>query len=324
MSTKPRVLITTPWPDAAVAAMRQHFDVEVHQGPLPMPAEKWKTAIKEFDAIAPTVIDRIPAEVYVADGRRTRMLGNFGVGYNHIDIDAAKASGLVVSNTPGVLTDTTADQAMGLLLAAARGISLGDWHVRAGLWEGWTPTDRLGQHVTGATLGIVGFGRIGQAVARRAHFGFDMKIVFFNRSKVDPAIAERYNAEQMETVEDVLAASDFVSLHCPGGAETRHLINAERLKAMRPNGILINTARGDVVDEAALAAALEAGTIAGAGLDVFEAEPKVHPKLVELTNCVLNPHLGSATLSTRVKMGQKVVMNLVSYFDKKEMPDRLT
>lgn len=289
-----------------------------------MPADKWLSAIKEFDAIAPTVIDRIPAEVYVADGRRTQMLGNFGVGYNHIDIDAAKASGLVVSNTPGVLTDTTADQAMGLLLAAARGISLGDWHVRAGLWEGWTPTDRLGQHVTGATLGIIGFGRIGQAMAKRAHFGFDMKIVFFNRSKVDPAIAERYGAEQMETVEDVLAASDFVSLHCPGGAETRHLINAERLKAMRPNGILINTARGDVVDEAALAAALEAGTIAGAGLDVFEAEPKVHPKLVELTNCVLNPHLGSATLSTRVKMGEKVVMNLISYFDGQKMPDRLT
>jgi lactate dehydrogenase-like 2-hydroxyacid dehydrogenase len=323
MSTKPRVLITTPWPDAAVAAMRQRFDVEIHEGPLPMPVEKWLSAIKEFDAIAPTVIDRIPAEVYVAEGRRTKMLGNFGVGFNHIDIEAAKSSGLVVSNTPGVLTDTTADQAMGLLLAAARGISLGDWHVRAGLWEGWTPTDRLGHHVTGATLGIIGFGRIGQAMAKRAHFGFDMRIVFFNRSKVDAAIAEHYSADQLETVEDVLAASDFVSLHCPGGAETRHLINAERLKAMRPNGILINTARGDVVDEAALAAALDSGTIAGAGLDVFEAEPKVHPKLVELTNCVLNPHLGSATLSTRVKMGKKVVENLIAYFGGHSLPDRL-
>ena len=280
MSDTPRVLITTPWPEDAVDTMREHFEVEVHRGPLPMPQDKWLRALQDFDAIAPTVIDRIPPQAYVAEGRRARILGNFGVGYNHIDVEAAKASGLRVSNTPGVLTDATADQAMGLLLAAARGISLGDWNVREGRWQGWTPTDRLGHHVTGATLGLIGFGRIGQAMAKRAHFGFDMKILFYNRSKVDPALAAQYGAEQRERVEDVLADSDFVSLHCPGGAETRHLINAERLKAMKPSGILVNTARGDVVDEAALAEALEAGTIAGRGPGRVRSRTQGSPQAV--------------------------------------------
>lgn len=304
--------------------MREHFDVDIHEGPLPMPAEKWLSAVKDYDAIAPTVIDRIPAAAYSTQENRTKIFGNFGVGYNHIDMDAAQAGGLAVSNTPGVLTDATADLAMGLLLAVARGISLGDWNIRAGAWKGWNPTDSLGTHVTGATLGIIGFGRIGQAMAKRAHFGFDMPVVFHNRSRIDPDIAASLGARQLESVEAVLAESDFVSLHCPGGGANRHLMNAARFKAMKPSAFLINTARGDVVDEAALVAALKNGELAGAGLDVFEDEPKVHPDLPSLKNCVLNPHLGSATESTRTDMGLMVLSNLRAFFAGQPLPNAVT
>lgn len=324
MTVQPRVLLTTPWPARAVAAMREHFDVDIHEGPLPMPAEKWLSAVKDYDAIAPTVIDRIPAAAYSTQENRTKIFGNFGVGYNHIDMDAAQAGGLAVSNTPGVLTDATADLAMGLLLAVARGISLGDWNIRAGAWKGWNPTDSLGTHVTGATLGIIGFGRIGQAMAKRAHFGFDMPVVFHNRSRIDPDIAASLGARQLESVEAVLAESDFVSLHCPGGGANRHLMNAARFKAMKPSAFLINTARGDVVDEAALVAALKNGELAGAGLDVFEDEPKVHPDLPSLKNCVLNPHLGSATESTRTDMGLMVLSNLRAFFAGQPLPNAVT
>lgn len=324
MADAPRVLLTTPWPERAVAAMREHFDLDVHEGPLPMPEDKWLTAIKEYDAIAPTVIDRIPAAAYLAADNRTKIFGNFGVGYNHIDMEAARAGGLRVSNTPGVLTDATADQAIGLLLAVARGISLGDWNIRAGEWQGWNPTDRLGTHVTGATLGIIGFGRIGQAMAKRCHFGFDMPVVFFNRSKIDPEVAAAYGAKQLDSIEAVLAEADFVSLHCPGGGANRHLMNAARFRAMKPTAFLINTARGDVVDEAALVAALKSGELAGAGLDVFENEPSVHPDLPTLKNCVLNPHLGSATESTRTDMGLMVMNNLLAFFDEKPLPNEVT
>ncbi|MGB1161850.1 MAG: 2-hydroxyacid dehydrogenase [Alphaproteobacteria bacterium] len=324
MADRPRVLLTTPWPDRAVTAMREHFDLDIHEGPLPMPEDKWLSALKEYDAIAPTVIDRIPAAAYRVAENRTKIFGNFGVGYNHIDMEAARAGGLLVSNTPGVLTDATADQAVGLLLAVARGISLGDRNIRAGDWKGWNPTDRLGTHVTGATLGVIGFGRIGQAMAKRCHFGFDMPVVFFNRSKIDPDIAAACGARQLDSIEAVLAEADFVSLHCPGGGANRHLMNAERFRAMKPTAFLINTARGDVVDEAALVTALKTGELAGAGLDVFENEPKVHPELPSLDNCVLNPHLGSATESTRTDMGLMVMSNLLAFFDEKPLPNGVT
>lgn len=323
MALRPRVLLTTPWTADATAAIRDHFDLDVHDSPLPMPEDVWLSALQTYDAIAPTVIDRIPAQAYKASENRTKMLGNFGVGFNHVDVDAARAGGLLVSNTPGVLTDATADQAVGLMLAAARGIALGDWYIREGNWKGWNPTDRLGTHVTGATLGIIGFGRIGQAMAKRCHFGFNMPVVFFNRSKVDPEVAKAHGAQQLDSIEAVLGASDFVSLHCPGGAETRHLMNAERFAAMKPTAFLINTARGDVVDEAALVTALKGGVIAGAGLDVFEEEPRVHPELPKLLNCVLNPHLGSATQSTRTDMGLKVLDNLRAYFAGEPLPNRV-
>ena len=321
MTDKPRILLTTPWPRRAIEAMREHFDLDVHEGPLPMPKDRWLDALQAYDGIAPTVIDRLPPQAYETVQNRTKVLGNFGVGYNHIDIAAAKSGGLGVSNTPGVLTDATADQAMGLLLAAARGISRGDWHIRAGEWRGWNPIDLLGTHVTGATLGIIGFGRIGQAMAKRAHFGFDMPVVFHNRSRIDPKVTAALGARQLDSIEAVLGASDFVSLHCPGGGENRHLINATRLAAMKPTAFLINTARGDVVDETALADALRTGQIAGAGLDVFEDEPRVHPDLTGLKNCVLNPHLGSATEATRAEMGLLVMANLQAFFKGDPMPN---
>ena len=212
---------------------------------------------------------------------------------------------------------------MTLLLAVARRAGEGERQVRAGEWTGWRPTHMIGGKVTGKTLGIIGFGRIGKAMAKRCHFGFDMDVVFYNRSRIDPAEASRYGARQLDTVEDVLKVADFVSLHCPGGGENRHLINAERLALMKKSAYLVNTARGDVIDERALIAALEDGVIRGAGLDVFEAEPNVPERLRGLENVVLLPHLGSATEETRVAMGMKVVDNITAFFDRREPPDRV-
>lgn len=229
----------------------------------------------------------------------------------------------MVTNTPGVLTDCTADLAVSLLLAVARRTGEGERQVRAGAWEGWRPTHMIGTKVTGKTLGIIGFGRIGKAMAKRCHFGSDMDVVFYNRSRIASKEAKRLGARQLDTIEDVLKAADFVSLHCPGGGENRHLIGAGRLAAMKPGACLINTARGDVIDEAALIDALERGVIRGAGLDVYEAEPQVPVRLRTLENVVLLPHLGSATEETRTAMGMKVVDNLSAFFAGREPPDRV-
>lgn len=323
MSSKPRILVTRRWPAVVEQVLAERFDVTLNEGDVPMTAEGLADALRTFDAVLPTVSDRLPAELFAGGGLRAKILGNYGVGYNHIDVAAAKAANIVVTNTPGVLTDCTADIAMTLLLAVARRASEGERQVRAGEWTGWRPTHMIGSKVTGKTLGIIGFGRIGKAMAKRCHFGFDMDVVFYNRSRIDPAEASRYGARQLDTVEDVLRASDFVSLHCPGGGENRHLVNAERLALMKPGAYLINTARGDVIDEAALVAALENGVIRGAGLDVFEAEPNVPERLRRLENVVLLPHLGSATEETRVAMGMKVVANVTAFFEGREPPDRV-
>ncbi|SDA93085.1 D-glycerate dehydrogenase [Sinorhizobium sp. NFACC03] len=323
MSSKPRILVTRRWPAAVEQVLAERFDVTLNEGDVPMTAEGLADALRTFDAVLPTVSDRLPAELFAGGGLRAKILGNYGVGYNHIDVAAAKAANIVVTNTPGVLTDCTADIAMTLLLAVARRAGEGERQVRAGEWTGWRPTHMIGSKVTGKTLGIIGFGRIGKAMAKRCHFGFDMDAVFYNRSRIDPAEASRYGARQLDTVEDVLRASDFVSLHCPGGGENRHLVNAERLALMKPGAYLINTARGDVIDEAALVAALENGVIRGAGLDVFEAEPNVPECLRRLENVVLLPHLGSATEETRVAMGMKVVANVTAFFEGREPPDRV-
>ena len=323
MSSKPRILVTRRWPAAVEQVLAERFDVTLNEGDVPMTAEGLTDALRTFDAVLPTVSDRLPAELFAGGGLRAKILGNYGVGYNHIDVAAAKAANIVVTNTPGVLTDCTADIAMTLLLAVARRAGEGERQVRAGERTGWRPTHMIGSKVTGKTLGIIGFGRIGKAMAKRCHFGFDMDVVFYNRSRIDPAEASRYGARQLDTVEDVLRASDFVSLHCPGGGENRHLINAERLALMKPGAYLINTARGDVIDEAALVAALENGVIRGAGLDVFEAEPNVPERLRRLENVVLLPHLGSAAEETRVAMGMKVVANVTAFFEGREPPDRV-
>jgi len=323
MTQKPRILVTRRWPSAVERVLAERFDASFNVPDIAMDAGALAEALRSFDAVLPTVSDRLPASLFEGSDIATKILGNFGVGYNHIDIAVSEARGIVVTNTPGVLTDCTADIAMSLLLSVARRAGEGERQVRAGEWTGWRPTHMIGTKVTGKTLGIIGFGRIGKAMAKRCHFGFDMDVVFYNRSKIDRAEAARYGARQVETVEEVLATADFVSLHCPGGGENRNLINAQRLALMKPEAFLINTARGDVVDENALIEALETGVIRGAGLDVFEAEPNVPPRLRALENVVLLPHLGSATEETRTAMGMRVVENLTAFFEGREPPDRV-
>ncbi len=320
--SRPRILVTRRWPSAVEAVLSERFDTTLNRDDAALDAGQLREALLTYDAVLPTVSDKLPAALFEG-AIRSKILGNFGVGFNHIDIAAAKEKGIAVTNTPGVLTDCTADIAMLLLLSVARRGGEGEREVRAGAWTGWRPTHLVGTKVTGKTVGIIGFGRIGRAFAQRCHFGFGMDVVFYNRSAIDPMEASRYGAMQLQTVEDVLEVSDFVSLHCPGGAENRHLMNAARLAAMKPEAFLINTARGDVVDEAALISALEQGTIRGAGLDVYEAEPHVPERLRAMNNVVLLPHLGSATEETRTAMGMKVVDNITAFFAGREPPDRV-
>lgn len=323
MTRKPRILVTRRWPDAVERVLAERFETTFNQNDVAMDGQALSDALRSFDAVLPTVSDRLPASLFEAPGITAKIIGNYGVGYNHIDVASAKRCGIVVTNTPGVLTDCTADIAMSLLLSVARRAGEGEREIRSGQWTGWRPTHMIGTKVTGKTLGIIGFGRIGKAMAKRCHFGFDMDVVFYNRSKIDPAEAERYGARQVDTVDEVLAVADFVSLHCPGGGENRHLIDARRLSLMKPEAYLINTARGDVIDENALISALETGVIRGAGLDVYEAEPTVPPRLAALENVVLLPHLGSATQETRTAMGMKVVENITAFFDGKQPADRV-
>lgn len=320
---KPRVIVTRRWPAAVEQILAERFDTTFNQGDAPLGPTELKAAFLNFDAILPTVSDKLPASVFPDADIRTRILANFGVGFSHIDTDAARARGIVVTNTPGVLTDCTADIGMSLLLSVARRAGEGERQVRAGQWAGWCPTHMIGTKVTGKTIGIIGMGRIGKAMAKRAHFGFDMDVVFYNRSKVDDEETRAMRARQLASIEEVLAASDFVSLHCPGGAENRHLINAERLAAMKRSAFLINTARGDVVDQKALVIALDNGTIRGAGLDVYDGEPDVPGALMRMENVVLLPHLGSATEETRVAMGMKAVDNLTAFFEGRALPDKV-
>ncbi|WP_149589046.1 2-hydroxyacid dehydrogenase [Tabrizicola flagellatus] len=320
---KPKVLVTRRWPQAVEARMAANFDVDLNQADKPLTEADFREAMTRYDAILPTVTDRLPATVFEAGTPRTRILANYGVGFSHIDTEAARARGIAVTNTPDVLSECTADIAMTLMLMVARRAGEGERELREGRWSGWRPTHLIGTKVSGATLGIIGFGRIGQAMAQRAHFGFGMKILVQNRSAVAPEVLARYNAVQVPTIEDLLPQCDFVSLHCPGGAANRHLINARRLDLMKPTAFLINTARGEVVDEHALAQSLWFGTIAGAGLDVFEREPAIPDALLHADNLVLLPHLGSATRETREAMGFRVLENLTAFFEGREPQDRV-
>lgn len=312
--TRPRVLVTRAWPGAVEAELVRRFEVVLNPADVTLGPERLKAALGEFDAILPTVTDRLGPELFDRPGLRTRILANYGVGFAHIDTAAAAARGIAVTNTPDVLSDCTADLAMTLLLMAARRAGEGERELRAGEWTGWRPTHMIGTKVTGKTLGIIGFGRIGQAMAARARGGFGMRILVQNRSAVAPAVLEAHGAEQVASVEALLPECDFVSLHCPGGAANRNLLDAARLALMKPGAILVNTARGEVVDEAALAAALHAGRLGGAGLDVYAGEPRVPDALLTAPNTVLLPHLGSATRETREAMGMRVIANLDDFF----------
>jgi lactate dehydrogenase-like 2-hydroxyacid dehydrogenase len=320
---KPKLILTRRWPQAIEARLQASFDVTLNESDTPLSAAQLQDALRGYDAVLPTVTDAISAEVLGAEPLRARLLANFGVGFNHIDLEAAKARGITVTNTPGVLTDCTADLAMALLLAAARRVGEGERLVRSGLWDGWHPTQLLGAKVTGKTLGLIGFGRIAQAMAKKAHYGFDMPVIFYTPRPPGLELCRSLGASPRASIEDVLREADFVSLHCPGGQDNRHLIDAERLALMKPGAFLINTARGDVVDNEALVRALRSKAIAGAGLDVFEGEPNLHPGLLGLENAVLLPHLGSATEETRLAMGNAVAENVCAFFAGLPPPDKL-
>ncbi len=310
------LFITRPLPDKVLAHARAHFNVTLREQTTPLKKGEMRAALVLYDVVIPTLGDLFSAEVFegMADSR-CRLLANFGVGYNHIDVGAARAAGISVTNTPGAVTEATADIALMLMLMSARRASEGERLVRAGKWTGWHPTQMLGLHLGGKTCGIVGMGRIGQAIARRAHFGLGMKVIYHSRS---PKPLD-FPAEQVADLESLCAASDCVVLAVPGGPETRHLIGPDALAAMRAHAHLINIARGDVVDEAALIAALELGQIGGAGLDVYEHEPTVPEVLRKMDNVTLLPHLGTAALDVREEMGMMAVENAVAYREGREL-----
>lgn len=317
----PKVLLTRHWPESVEAAMAAAFDITLNHDDQPLDSRQIAQALEEYDAICPCVADPITSEVLSGNNIKTRIIANYGVGFNNIDTAMAKSKGLVVTNTPDVLTHATADLAMTLMLMVARRTTAGERQIQSGQWHGWYPTHLMGSMVSGKTLGIIGMGRIGQAMAEKAQNGFGMRILYHNRrAKSDLG---NLNAEYCQDLETILPQCDYVSLHCPAGSDTKHLINTETLGLMKPEAFLINTARGDLVDEKALIKALEKGQIAGAGMDVFEQEPSVPEALKQMDNVALLPHLGSATLETRTAMGMRVFQNLQAFFNGVEPPDRV-
>lgn len=312
-----KLLITRVLPDRVLSAARARFDVTLHQGDGALTPEELRASLRDHDLIIPSIGDRYQADVFAdVPAPRAKILANFGVGFNHLDPAAARAAGVEVTNTPGAVTDATADIALTLILATARRAGEGERLLRAGKWIGWKPTQMLGGHVTGKRVGIIGLGRIGKAIAKRCHYGFDMEVVFHNRSTVaDPGLPAR----QVSFAEAM--AADFVVVVVPGSAATHHLINAAALGHMRPHAYFINVSRGDVVDEAALVAALQAGQLAGAGLDVYEFEPKVHPGLLAMENVTLLPHLGTAALEVREAMGMMALENAIACAEGRKVPN---
>ncbi|MGX9356197.1 2-hydroxyacid dehydrogenase [Roseobacteraceae bacterium S113] len=323
MGAKPRVLVTRRWPEAVEAQLSEHFDTTLNRGDVPMLPHEIREALKGYDAVLPTVTDNLGPEAMDVPRAQVKILSNYGVGYSHICESSARKLGLAVTNTPDVLSECTADIAMTLMLMVARRAGEGEREVREGRWTGWRPTHLVGRKVSGKVLGIIGYGRIGQEMARRAHHGFGMEIVVFNRSCVAPEVLAQCNARQVGSVDELLPLCDFVSLHCPGGAANRHLINGRRLDLMREDAFLINTARGEVIDEAALTQALMFETIGGAALDVFDGEPRINPDLAQCDNLVMLPHLGSATREAREAMGFRVLDNLNDFFQGRDPRDRV-
>ena len=319
---KLRVALTRRWPESVEQVLRERFDVRINQENRGMTPDELGAALTWADVVCPTVTDAITADLLGAEQVKTKLLANFGVGFNHIDTAAASRSGIAVTNTPGVLTDATAEIALALLLSTARRTGEGERLVRAGKWTGWHPTHMLSTQVSGKSLGIVGLGRIGLAFARQAHFGLGMQILYSGRRPQSARVLDGLPARYCG-LEELLEQSDFVSLHCPATEQTRHLINSETLALMKPEAHLINTARGDIVNEPDLVHALSNGMIAGAGLDVYEAEPKLAKGLVELANVVLLPHMGSGTTQTRVAMGECALANIRAFAAGEPLPNQV-
>jgi len=319
-SEKPTIFVTRRWPDAAEEALKKYFNPTFNEQDIPLTTAQIAAGFASHDALAPTVSDQITADIIAAGAAGSgRLIANYGVGVNHIDLSAATSARLAVSNTPGVLTDATADLALTLMLMVSRRAGEGERELRAGAWHGWRPTHLMGRSLSGKTLGIIGMGRIGKAVAHRAALGFGMNIIFYNRSKVTDIAG--YEATQIDDLDLLCAQSDFISLHCAASADTFHILNEDRLQRIQSHAYVINTARGDVIDEAALLRALHTGSIGGAGLDVFQGEPDIHPDLLTAPNTVLLPHLGSATVETRTAMGLKVVENARAFFAGEKLID---
>ena len=313
-----RLLITRPMTAAVEARARAEFDLVIRPETSVLCRDEMIAALRDYDLVMPTLGDGFDAGIFAAVAEpRCKLLANFGVGFNHIDVAAASASGIAVSNTPGAVTDATADIAMTLLLMSARRAGEGERLVRSGDWPGWHPTQMLGQHVSGKKLGVIGMGRIGAAIARRCHFGFDMRVFYTARSDKSPG----FTATRIPDLEQLAAEVDFLVVAVPGGAETRHLVNADVLAAMQPTAHLINIARGEVVQQEALIAALQTQRIAGAGLDVYEFEPEVPQALRDLETVTLLPHLGTATEEVRSAMGHMALDNVAAFVAGKALPN---
>lgn len=314
-----KLLVTRRMTQAAEHALSARFETEILDRKDGLSVDEAARALADYDAIMPTLGDRFAAEAF--QGRpRCRLLANFGAGYNHIDVAAAAAAGIAVTNTPDAVTEATADIALTLILMTARRAGEGERLLRRGDWTGWEPTQLLGRHVTGCTVGVIGMGRIGKAIARRCHYGFGMDVIFHNRSVVSSL---DFPARQVADLDELLAQSDFAVVAVPGGAETRHMIGARALERLGPRSYLINIARGDVVEEAALVEALAQGRIAGAGLDVYEFEPRVAPALCAMENVTLLPHLGTAAEEVRTAMAMRAMNNLVAFAEGHALPDRV-
>lgn len=316
---KPKILISRRWPEAVEARLAHHYDVTLNESDAPLTLDQFRAAMMDYDAICPTVSDRVPAEALLVPDARVRIIANYGAGYEHIDLEAARAAGIAVTNTPDVLTDATAELALLLMLTAARRSGEGERELRAGEWSGWRPTHLLGQSLAGKTLGLVGYGRIARATAELAKAALGMKIAYHSRRRAEDEAGAIYH----DTLDSLAAESDVLSLHTPGGPQTHNLIDARVLARMKPTAILINTARGSVVNEADLAKALTDGVIAAAGLDVYQGEPTIHPALLAAPNAVLLPHLGSATLQTRTAMGMRAADNLDRFFAGEPLLDQV-
>ena len=320
---RPLVIVTRRLPENIEARMRALFDARLNTDDGPMDADALKAAVRSADVLVPTVTDRVGSEIIAAAGPQLKLIANFGVGFNHIDVKSANARGIAVTNTPGVLTDATADITMTLMLAVTRRALEGADVLRSGRFTGWCPTWMMGVGLRGRALGIVGMGRIGEAVAYRAR-AFGMAIHYHNRKPAKPEVERALEATYWPDLDRMLPEMDIVSINCPYSPDTYHLMSAERIARMKRSAYLINSARGEIVDEAALAEALEKGALAGAGLDVFEREPKVEPNLLTQKNAVLFPHLGSSTIEARTGMGEKVIANIVAFTGGQRPPDLVT